>query len=81
MAVIIPFQLDSDPEIEQIMKEVEETVKKRKKQIEDLEKQADSGNIFAQRAMENLIDELWLRCIESSKFIEEMCREEIQRFE
>ncbi len=74
MAEIIPFQLYSDSEIEQIMKEVEEAVKKREKQLKDLEEQADSGNIFAQRALENLIDELCHRGIESSKYIEDVHR-------
>ncbi len=76
MAEIIPLHFDSDPEIEQIMKEIEETVRKREEQIEDLEKQADSGNIFAKRALENLVEELWRRGIESSRYIEEMCGKE-----
>ncbi len=78
MAEIKYLDRTPSPRVEKIFRELEEKARARKKQMEELERQAESGNIFARESIENLCAERRRMVIESNRRLEETYREKMK---
>ena len=78
MAEITYLDRTLSPRVEKIFQEIEERAQARKKQMEELEREAENGNIFAQESIENLYAERRRMVIEANAMVEETYRKKVK---
>ncbi len=71
MAEIKYLSCTPSPRVAKIFQEIEEKAQERRKQMEELEREAENGNTFAQKSIENLYAERRRMVIESNQRLEE----------
>ena len=81
MAEIKYLDRTISPRVEKIFQEIEEKALERRKQMEELEREAENGNIFAHESIENLYAEQRRMVIESNKRLEETYKKKMKEIQ